>query len=245
MRTLWLRLSLLGLVGVASLALVPIERAVSVPLSVPMLRLLAMVQPGLLVLAFTALGMWVAPKVGLDAPLVRAWVERRPIRPVLARQVRPALLAGLATAGLLIAYGAFSADMLQGSQGKLAGLEVPLATRILYGGISEELISRWGLMSLFVWIFWRLAAAGGAVPAWCFWLGAAAAALLFAAGHLPMLYALVGEPTPALLAAVIAGNALPGLLFGWLFWRRGLEAAMLAHASAHMIAAGAAVLVPA
>ena len=244
MRSLWLRLSLLGLVGVASLALIPIERVVSVPLSVPMLRLLVILQPGLLVLAFTALGMWVAPKVGLDAPLVRAWVERRRVGPVMARQVRPALLAGLATAGLLIAHEAFSPDMLQASHGTLAALEVPLATRILYGGISEELISRWGLMSLFVWIFWRLAAAGGAVPAWCFWLGAAAAALLFAAGHLPMLYGLVGDPTPAQVTVVIVGNALPGLLFGWLFWRRGLEAAMLAHAWAHLIAAGAAVLVP-
>lgn len=243
MRILWLRLSLLGLAGVASLALLPVERAVSVPLSVPTLRLLAMVQPGLLVLAFTALGMWVAPKVALDAPLVRAWIERRPLGPVMARQVRPALFAGVATAGILIAYEAFFADMLQASRGTLGGLEVPLATRILYGGISEELISRWGLMSLFVWIFWRLAAPGDAVPAWCFWLGAAAAALLFAAGHLPMLYASVGEPSPGLLAAVIGANALPGLMFGWLFWRRGLEAAMLAHASAHMIAAGAAVLV--
>ena len=116
-------------------------------------------------------------------------------------------------------------------------------TGILYGGISEELISRWGLMSFFVWMLWRLAAAPGPVRAWCFWLGAAAAALLFALAHLPMLYALVDDPSLALMAAVIAGNALPGLLFGWLFWRRGLEAAMLGHASAHMIAAGAAVLV--
>jgi hypothetical protein len=245
MGSLWLRLSLLGLVGVASLALIPIERFVSVPLSVPMLRLVLMLQPGLLVLAFTAVGMWASPRVGLDAPLVRAWVERRPVGPVIARQVRPALLAGLATAGLLVAYGAFSADLREASQGTLAGLEVPFATRVLYGGIAEELISRWGMMSLFVWICWRLAARPSAVPAWCFWMGAAAAALLFALGHVPVLYALVDQPSPALLAAVIGGNALPGLLFGWLFWRRGLEAAMLAHASAHLVAAGAAVLVPA
>ena len=59
-------------------------------------------------------------------------------------------------------------------------------------------------------------------------------ALLFAAGHLPMLFFLLPEPPGVLILMVLAGNALPGLLFGWLFWRRGLEAAMIAHALAHL-----------
>jgi len=29
-------------------------------------------------------------------------------------------------------------------------------------------------------------------------------------------------------------NALGGVVFGWLFWRRNLETAMLAHAMAHV-----------
>jgi hypothetical protein len=29
-------------------------------------------------------------------------------------------------------------------------------------------------------------------------------------------------------------NALGGVLFGWLFWRRSLEAAMVAHATTHV-----------
>jgi membrane protease YdiL (CAAX protease family) len=35
---------------------------------------------------------------------------------------------------------------------------------------------------------------------------------------------------------VVAANALPGLAFGWLYWRQGLEAAILAHALAHVFA---------
>jgi hypothetical protein len=63
-----------------------------------------------------------------------------------------------------------------------------------------------------------------------------AAALLFALGHLPMLF-LVAPAAPAgIVAAVIVGNALPGLLFGMLFVRDGLEAAMIAHALAHLLA---------
>ncbi len=101
---------------------------------------------------------------------------------------------------------------------------------------------RWGLMSLLGWVAWRLGGRPDPVPAWCLWAGAAGAALLFALGHLPVLFMAYPNPSPGLLAAVLAGNAVPGLLFGWLFWRRGLEASMIAHALAHLLAAGAALL---
>jgi membrane protease YdiL (CAAX protease family) len=44
------------------------------------------------------------------------------------------------------------------------------------------------------------------------------------------------DPPRTLVAMVLVGNSLPGMLFGWLFWRRGLEAAMIAHALAHLFA---------
>jgi membrane protease YdiL (CAAX protease family) len=45
---------------------------------------------------------------------------------------------------------------------------------------------------------------------------------------------MLGELTPALVTRVIVLNTVAGLVFGWLFWRRGLEAAMVAHATAHL-----------
>jgi hypothetical protein len=36
-------------------------------------------------------------------------------------------------------------------------------------------------------------------------------------------------------AAVLLGNAIPEVLFGWLFSKKGVEAAMLAHMLAHLI----------
>jgi hypothetical protein len=243
MKKIALWLGLVGLLGAASLALVPIERLVPgpqpMPLPLPVLRLLTTLQPALLVLAATALGAWAAPKVRLDAPLIRAAVERRPMLPVLRGQLPPAVVAGVATAVVLVAYSLLTRSL----DAAPLPFEVPLVTRLLYGGIAEELLMRWGLMSLLVWGTWRLASSREPVPAWCFWAGAAGAALLFALGHLPVLLIAYPDPSSALLAAVLAGNAAPGLVFGWLFWRRGIEAAMIAHALAHLFAVGAALLV--
>jgi hypothetical protein len=40
--------------------------------------------------------------------------------------------------------------------------------------------------------------------------------------------------TPLIIIRTILLNALGGVLFGWLFWRRSLEVAMVAHATTHV-----------
>lgn len=232
MFAMWWRLSLIGLIGTASMMLAPLEQIVPTDMPWLSIRLLSVVQPAILVLALAALGLWAAPKTGLEAPVVRAWAEGRPLLPALRPQLPAATVAGLAVAALLVLF--WMGVRALPSANPLLALEMPLTTKLLYGGIVEELLLRWGIMSLFVWIAWRLAGRAAPVPAWCFWAGMTAAALLFAAGHLPMLFFLLPEPPAVLVLMVIVGNALPGLLFGWLFWRRGLEAAMIAHALAHL-----------
>ncbi|HZF93435.1 MAG TPA: CPBP family glutamic-type intramembrane protease [Allosphingosinicella sp.] len=234
MKTIWWRLSLLGLAGVASLLLMPLERLVAVPIDPMLLRLISAVQPALLTVAAAALGAWAAPKVGLDAPAVRAWAEGRPVLPVLRGRLAMALAVGALAGVMILGFGELL--RVQGLGQQMARMEVPLVTRLLYGGVTEEVLTRWGLMSLFVWSAWRLAGRGAAVAAWCYWAGGLAAALLFAAGHLPMLSLLVADPPGWLVAAILVGNTVPGLLFGWLYWRRGLEAAMIAHGFAHLTA---------
>ena len=95
---MWWRLALLGLPGTLSVALIPLDGFGPPPFDPALLKLLAVAQPTVLMLLAIALGLWAAPKVGLDAPAVRAWAERRPILPALAPQLAPAAWAGLAMA---------------------------------------------------------------------------------------------------------------------------------------------------
>ena len=238
---MWWRLSLLGLIGTSTMLLAPLERIVPTDMPAMTLRVLAVVQPSILVLAFAALGLWAGPRLGLDAPAVRAWAERKPVLAALRPQLLPALIAGAAIALVLILFWLVIAAMPVVAE-KVAVLEMPLVTKLLYGGIVEELLLRWGLMSFFAWAVWRIAGRPAAPPVWCMWTAILFAAILFAAGHLPMLYLLVPQPPSALVLLVLAGNALPGIMFGWLFWRRGLEAAMIAHALAHLFSVAALAL---
>ena len=122
----------------------------------------------------------------------------------------------------------------------LAGLQErfnpPLVTRVLYGGLTEEVLLRWGLMSAFAWLAWRfLQRRQGALKPRSAWLAIAASALVFGLGHLPAALVLAGGFDPGVVLFVTGVNTVFGFLFGFLYWRWGLEAAMIAHGLSHVV----------
>ena len=101
-----------------------------------------------------------------------------------------------------------------------------------YGGIAEELQLRLFLMTLLVWGVARLR--GATPPPWVYWAAIVVAALLFGAGHLPAAAKLWGLDTVVVLRTLLL-NGIAGVVFGWLYWKRGLEMAMLSHFSADIV----------
>ncbi|PLS80150.1 MAG: hypothetical protein CYG59_09460 [Chloroflexi bacterium] len=106
---------------------------------------------------------------------------------------------------------------------------------MLYGGITEELLLRWGLMSALAWLMWRVLQKKRNQPRPAIvWTANIASAGLFGVGHIPAAAAFLTLSAP-LIVQIVLVNALAGIVFGWLFWRRSLEAAMVAHAMAHVV----------
>ncbi len=222
----------LGLASVATLAFTPLEQALPRGISVP--RLMLMIQPAVLIIGFVVLGWWAAPRAGLGAPVLSALLNRADWHTALRRAIGPAAVVAGLTAAILVIYGRATAGVFTGAS------DVPIAaiTRLAYGGIGEELIARWGVLSGLMVLALRL----GAQPGSGFWLANLGAAALFAAGHFGLVFMVLPDPPAWLIAAVFAGNMIPALGFGWLYHQRGLEAAMLAHGGAHLgalLAAGA------
>jgi membrane protease YdiL (CAAX protease family) len=216
----------LGLAGLATMLLAPIEQLLPAGIHVPRAALL--VQPALIVVACCALGWWLAPKVGLDAPVLGGLAEgsdwAMPLRAAIGPALIGAVVAGVAIAG----FEAVADDLLKG---RAQSIDLPLVTRMLYGGTLEEIVFRWALLPAFALGLTKLRLS--LVPA--LWTANVVTALLFAAGHVPGIMLAVTDPPGWLPGAVMLANTIAGLAFGWLFLRRGLEAAMIAHALAHLI----------
>lgn len=111
-------------------------------------------------------------------------------------------------------------------------LQPTLAARFLYGGLTEEILIRFGLMTFIVWLCAKVFS--GTKPI-AYWIGILVSAIIFAFGHFPIAYQAVGDPTTGLLAYILIGNTIGGVIFGWLYWKKGLESAFVAHIFAHVI----------
>lgn len=109
-------------------------------------------------------------------------------------------------------------------------------TASFYGSINEELLTRLFGVSVTAWLLGRIWHTTAGVPTSAvFWAAIALLAVLFAVGHLPTLKGLVNEVSPTMLSRTIILNTPIGLTCGWLFWRYGIEAAMLTHFTADIV----------
>ncbi|HKR60932.1 MAG TPA: CPBP family intramembrane glutamic endopeptidase [Pyrinomonadaceae bacterium] len=223
----------------ALLALLPAPPGMEAPRVTPALKLLSLIQPTVLMSVAVLIGIALAPKVGLSSPVAEAAARKGKLASSLKPQIIPGLVGGLTGGGGIILNWFFwkpflPADFVARSV-ELNKL-LPLPTRLLYGGFTEELLLRWGLMTLLVWGTWRLFQKGTGKPQTVFIISAIiASSVIFGLGHLPLIFALVPNASAALVLYVIAGNFIFGLIAGFLYWRKGLESAMLAHMLAHIV----------
>lgn len=223
----------LGAVAVTAELLPQISAKMPLPGPLWLIMTASLVQSAFLVALAVWGGVALASRVGLHAPAFEAAAMRQPIMAALKAQVLPGLVAGVPGGLMLFAFLRLSPAPIASLQGQVTP---PLYARVLYGGITEEVLLRWGLMTVFTWLTWRFVQRkSGALKGQVVWLAIAASALLFGAGHLPMAHFLLGSLNGQVVLLVVGVNAAFGLLFGWLYWRRGLESAMVAHAMSHLV----------
>jgi hypothetical protein len=229
-RRLLLVMIALGLAAVSTLIVVPFETILPPQVKVP--RILLLIQPALVVVACAALGWWAAPRTALGAPVLSAALDKRDWQPALLRGIPAALLTAAGVALILMAFGRAT----QGLTDSMPQLDLPLLARLGYGGVGEEIIARWGLLTGLMALAMRLRQSS----TFAFWLANSVSALLFALGHFGVLFAMLPNPPLWLLGAVLLGNFVPAMAFGWLYRKFGIESAMIAHGGAHALFCAAA-----
>lgn len=109
---------------------------------------------------------------------------------------------------------------------------------LTYGGVVEEILMRWFLMSLIAWILVLIFARKiekTELPDWIFITANITAALLFAAGHLPATMAFFGRISPLILVRCFVLNGGFALVFGRFYRKYGIQYAMLAHFGLHLV----------
>jgi hypothetical protein len=173
-------------------------------------------------------GLIFARRAGFKLPLLEAIVEKRNHQHILKDILGISICSGIAVAVALFGLDAIFTAL--GSGITTHQSYAPIWQTLLasfYGGIVEEVLMRLFLMSLFVWVGMKIlkrkqpSQAGIMIPIFL-------AAIIFGLGHLPITASLTAVTTLVVVRAIIL-NGIGGVVFGWLFWKKGLESAMIAH----------------
>lgn len=223
----------------ALVALFPVPPGTQIPPITPVVKLLGLIQPTVLLALAVFSGVMLAQRVGLSSPFAEALVTRHPAWPALKAQLPPAVVGGAIGGAAILVLAAVSKLMLTADVIQRLhefGNLLPLPTRLLYGGLTEELLLRWGLMTFLVWVIWRLAQRRQPKPTTTTFVAAILlSSIMFAIGHLPIAIMLVGERTFSIIFFVVLANSAFGLVAGYLYWKYGLESAMIAHMLVHVV----------
>jgi membrane protease YdiL (CAAX protease family) len=185
---------------------------------------------------FVGVGLWLGNKVRLGAPVLQAGLAGDPGALPRFRALLPlSISGGVVVAAIIlvldkVVFAPWLPDALlpRSSPSPWLGF-----LGSFYGGIAEELLLRLGLMTLLVWVGTKITRSKHFSSA-VIWIAIALTALLFGALHLPTTAQLV-PLTAIVVTRALLLNGIPGLLFGWLYWRKGLEAAMVAHFSCDIV----------
>ena len=228
----------IGLLGVLSMLTVTIPldklpKEVLEKFSPEGLKWLVLVNPTILLLITTIIGTLLFDKVALTVPTITSFLKSEKSQTSIVEQLKFGIILGLLT-GFIISIITIIFKILIPHEFLALNNKVTITpiARLAYGGFTEEILLRYGVMTLMVWIIFKITKRLNNLT---YWLGILIASLLFALGHFPVAFSAVTNPSMYLLTYILIGNSIAGIIFGWIYWKKGLESAFVAHIFAHIL----------
>lgn len=229
----------LGLIGILSMLTMDIpipleaEAVLKAKFTSQQIKLLVLINPTIMLGVSVIIGTLLYQKINFKLPVIERITGIKNDDFLILSILKYGILGGVFSGVLISLIGLIFNPMLPEEFLELGeSIKPTLASRFLYGGFTEEILMRFGLMTFIVWLLSKIFR--GTKPI-TYWMGIIVATILFALGHFPIAYQAVESPSTGLLTYIVIGNTIGGLIFGWLYWKKGLESAFLAHIFAHII----------
>lgn len=212
-----------------------IEMYSNVDLNVLQFALLSMVQPLFIAFLFLLAGHFWAQRVGLHSLVYDFFDKEINVKKELMKSLKPAIVSGALYGIIMVSFDLVFRPILPELLQQTVSIPnfFQVIGSVFYGGIVEEIMLRFGFMTILLNIF---TFGGRKKRKWIVYLSIVLSALSFALGHYPAT-SILFEMTPIIWIRMFVLNGLGGLIFGWLYYRYHLEGAMVSHMSVHITVA--------
>lgn len=192
-----------------------------------------------MVFAMSFTGAVLSVRTGLGDPVLIPLLQGKEVLAIFLANLWPTLLYTLVCFIIfcVLYYGLVRSILDEQSLVAMSKLRAALKIDgcILYGGIVEEVVARWGFMNLIAFFAFLFTKQMNAV------LIAAAiviSGLMFAIGQIPVYIAAGCVSTRRLVYSLTVLSLCQSLFFGVIFWQYGLVYSILAHVLFHLFWAG-------
>ncbi|SDG06509.1 CAAX protease self-immunity [Methanolobus vulcani] len=177
-------------------------------------------------------GLYLGKKVGLKTPVLSSLFEDRSLPSDFKSSFSISVLYGVIISFLIVildtlVFTRYSESLL------LYLTTPPLWQRFLYSfyvGVTEEVVLRFFLMTFLVWITWKVKknSEGKATDAGI-WLS-----IIMVSSIYSVVYLLFSREMmdPTIIMRVAAFNGIASMVFGWLYWKKGLEYSIISNITA-------------
>ncbi len=195
----------------------------------------AVIQTLLMVLVMSFAGSVLSSRTGLNDPVLEAILVGNASFASIQSIVLPAFLYG--AGGLIIFcllyYGVVGSILDEQSFQAMAKMRAALGFDgcVLYGGVVEEIIARWGLLNVVAFFALMF---GQHLNNTMIFSSIIVSGLLFAVGQIPAYIAAGCISSRRFLYSLVLLSLFQSVLFGLLFWQYGLIAAIFGHILFHL-----------
>jgi len=201
------------------------------PFPFPLVILLGVVQSLAMLAIFVGVGILLGRKTGLGRPILEGWLNHRDVSAKALKSAKAGVIVGLLV-GIVLLICLLVLVRYLPNLPFVSASHIAVWKRFLAcfnGGIYEEILTRLFLLTLFAWVGMKVfQKEKNTLAAATFWTANIIVAILFGLGHLPSA-SLVLPITPLVVLAALLLNGIAGIAFGYLYLKRGLESAMIAH----------------
>ena len=176
---------------------------------------------------YAAIGSVLSKRIGFNSPLISYLLNKDRVVPQVKKQLIYAIIIG--TFGALIMFLSNSGSIFSSYVGQFS-----VIGRLFGASLYEEIMARWFLMTLLIWIFWCLFERKTSKPSnLIIWAGLVVSNMLFIAGHYPAVSILISDNTEIMI--MFLWMFIITVPWGWLYWKFGIESAIVAHAVFHAV----------
>lgn len=196
-------LIIIGLIGITSILTMnlpippEVEGILKDRFTPQQIKLLTLINPTIMLIVAVLIGTILYQKVNLKVPIIEKMIGVENDNLNISNILKYGVLGGVLSGILLSLVGLIFNPILPSEFLELGeSIKPTLAARFLYGGLTEEILMRFGLMTLIVWLASKIFM--GTKPV-VYWIGIVVASIIFALGHFPIAYQAVENPSIGLL----------------------------------------------